>query len=178
MPMSRSPLHNESDEEIWNRFRDLSPADMKALIDTLDEEIAEIDEAISPLLKLRKEKGEDALSASHKTYLEERSRDLWISHRRRDVLKRMLRHLLYHGRPLKEIKTASEAEDERPSELSPEAQWVLDLLPPSFSFDEFMTTALDHEVQPRAAPALLRAFLSKGLIKRSATGLDFRKVRS
>ena len=176
--MSRpNSIHNESDAEIWNRFSDLSPADLRALADTLDEEIAEIDANIAPLIQLRNEKGEEALSESHREYLQERSHDLWISYRRRDVLRRMLRHILYTGRPLDTRSGLGSREGSSSLiELSPEAQWVLDRLPHSFSFDEFMTTAATHEVPPREAPALLRAFLSKGLIERMDAGRHFRKL--
>lgn len=176
----RAPIRNESDAEIWNRFSDLSPADLKALVDTLQEEINEIDANMAPLLQLQNEKGEEALSESHKKYLEEQSQALWINHRRRDVLQRMLRHILYSDRPLDDRKTfrSSEEEGMRSTELSPEAQWVLDRLPDSFSFDEFMVTATTHEVPPREAPALLRAFLTRGLIERRDAGRPFRKLNA
>lgn len=173
----RNPIRNESDAEIWNRFRDLSPADMKALIDTLDEEIDEIHENLNPLLKLRKEKGEEALSSAQKEYLQEYGQDLWIDHRRRDVLRRMLRQIIYHGRPLAEMKMESTSASEREQfELSPEVEWLLDRLPKSFTFDEFMTAASDHDMQPGKAPDLLRFLLSSDLVERSSSGLDFRKV--
>lgn len=171
----RTPIQNESDAEIWNRFSDLSPADLRALVDTLDEEIAEIDENITPLLQLRNEKGEEALSEAHLKFLEERSHDLWLSYRRRDVLRRMLRHILYTGRPLGE-KQNTPPPSEDPIELSPEAEWVLDRLPDTFSFDAFMATAATHQVPAREAPALLRSFLAKGLIERLDAGRRFRKL--
>jgi hypothetical protein len=173
----RVPNHDESDAEIWNRFSDLSPADLKALVDTLDREIAEIDANIAPLLERRNEKGEEALSDAHQQHLEEQSHNLWISYRRRDVLQRMLRHILYSGRPLDKKKASRAVEKGTSSpELSPEAQWVLDRLSDSFSFDEFMATASTHEVPPRETPDLLRSFLSKGLIERMDAGRHFRKL--
>lgn len=173
----RNPIQNESDAEIWDRFSDLTPADLRALVDTLDEEIADIDANIAPLLQLRNEKGEEALSESHRKYLEEQSHALWLNYRRRDVLRRMLRHVLYTDRSLDERKTASTFEQGiPPPELTPEAQWVLERLPDAFSFDEFMATALTHEVPPREAPVLLRSFLSKGFVERMDAGRHFRKV--
>ncbi len=176
--MSHSgPIRHESDAEIWNRFSKFAPADLKALIDTLNEEIAEIDASLTPLIQLRNEKGSEALSESHRKYLEEQSHTLWLNYRRRDVLKRMLRHVLNTGRPLDERSAPPPgAEGAEPPELSPEAQWVLDRLPEAFTFDVFMATAAIHEVPPREAPALLRRFLSKGFVEQIDAGRHFRKV--
>lgn len=176
--MSRSePIRHESDAEIWNRFSDLAPADLRALIETLNEEIAEIDANLTPLIQLRNEKGEAALTEAHRKYLEEQSHDLWLSYRRRDVLRRMLRSILNTGRPL-DAQSGPSAQTEgrgRP-DLSPEAQWVLDRLPAEFTFDVFMATAATHEVPLSEAPALLRTFLSKGLVERLDAGRHFRKL--
>lgn len=176
--MSHSePIHNETDAEIWNRFSDLAPADLKALVDVLDEEIAEIDANLTPLIQLRNEKGEEALSASHRKYLKEQSHALWLCYRRRDVLRRMLRAILNTGRPLdQQSGSSAHTEGRGRPDLSPEEQWVLDRLPEAFTFDVFMTTAANHEVPLREAPALLRTFLGKGLIERTDAGRHFRKL--